>query len=186
MKVEDMKLWQHEMECPLGTLRLVSDGEALTRIWFPGEGRGRQRHAALPTRPGLPVFAAAEEQLTEYFKGERFEFDLPMAPGGTVFQNKVWAELRRIPAGATTTYAKLAVQVGNAHACRAVGTANGANPLPILVPCHRVIGSDGRLTGFAGGLEAKGWLLEHEGVAMKKSPPGGRFSNDLFSNKHHA
>jgi methylated-DNA-[protein]-cysteine S-methyltransferase len=166
MKVEDMEQWKFEMKCPLGTLRLVSDGEALNRIWFPAKGRGREKHAKLPTRPDLPVFAAAEKQLGEYFAGKRLEFDLPMAPGGTVFQQSVWDELCRIPAGVTTTYAAIAVKVGNAKACRAVGTANGANPLPILVPCHRVIGSNGNLTGFGGGLEAKRWLLVHEGAEL--------------------
>jgi len=166
MKGENMKQWKYEMECPLGTLRLVSDGEALNRIWFPGEGRGREKHAKLPVRSDLPIFLEAEKQLNEYFAGERSTFDLPMAPGGTDFQQKVWAELSQIPAGTTTTYASLAIKVGNPRACRAVGTANGANPLPILVPCHRVIGMDGKLTGFAGGLEAKRWLLVHEGAEL--------------------
>jgi methylated-DNA-[protein]-cysteine S-methyltransferase len=120
------------------------------------------------------AFAIARAQLGEYFAGERFEFDLPLGATGTQFQRKVWSELCRIPYGATASYGELARRVGQPGAARAVGLANGSNPLPIVVPCHRVIGADGSLTGFGGGIERKRWLLVHE----------ARFRNgthDLFS-----
>jgi methylated-DNA-[protein]-cysteine S-methyltransferase len=152
--------WQTEIECPLGTLTLQSDGEALTRVRLPDEGGPALIN--LPPREDLPVFVAARQQFSEYFAGTRTSFDLPLAPDGTSFQIGVWAELRRIPAGTTISYAELARRVGSPRGSRAVGAANGRNPLPIIVPCHRVIGSNGRLTGFAGGLAAKQWLLELE------------------------
>ena len=107
------------------------------------------------------------EALVEYFSGTRHEFDdLSLAPEGTFFQKSVWNELRRIPYGTTTTYGDLARRVGRPSAARAVGAANGQNPIGIIQPCHRVIGADGRLTGFAGGLAMKAWLLRHEGAAL--------------------
>jgi methylated-DNA-[protein]-cysteine S-methyltransferase len=151
-----------EYESPLGTLTLESDGTALRRIRLP-----RERWSPDPDQERRldPVpFAAAVAQLDEYFAGTRDRFDLELAPGGTAFQRRVWARLREIPRGATVTYAELARRVGNPAACRAVGAANGRNPLPIVVPCHRVIGSDGTLTGYAGGLPAKRKLLELEGA----------------------
>ena len=153
-------IWQGECASPLGTLVLESDGVALTRIWFPGNRR--RRGARMDMRDDLAVFAALREQMGAYFAGEDVDFDLPLAAGGTAFQQEVWTELRRIPRGTTTTYAALAQKVGRPRAFRAVGAANGQNPLPIIVPCHRVIGSNGRLTGFGGGLMAKRWLLELE------------------------
>jgi methylated-DNA-[protein]-cysteine S-methyltransferase len=161
-------------KCPLGTLTLESDGKALTRVWFPTEsppptppaGRGRAREDAggdARIRDPQP-FAAVIAQLDEYFAGARRRFDLPLAPRGTPFQLKVWRELRKIPYGKTITYATLAHRAGNDAACRAVGAANGRNPLPIIVPCHRVIGADGSLTGFGGGLDAKRALLKLEGA----------------------
>jgi methylated-DNA-[protein]-cysteine S-methyltransferase len=155
-----------EMKCPLGTLVLESDGESLTRVRLPGEpepatasGDGDDR-----VRDAKP-FKEATAQLREYFAGTRRKFDLPLAPRGTPFQLKVWRELRKIPYGSTITYAVLAHRTGNDKACRAVGAANGRNPLPIIVPCHRVIGTDGSLTGFGGGIEAKHRLLKLEGAA---------------------
>ncbi len=142
---------------PLGVLVLESDGTALTRIRLPGEPGGPVTRA-----PNGGPCAAAAAQLDEYFAGVRKEFDLPIAPAGTPFQRRVWSLLRAIPWGATISYAELARRAGNRAACRAVGAANGRNPLPIVVPCHRVIGSDGRLTGYAGGLAAKQFLLELE------------------------
>lgn len=106
--------------------------------------------------------AEAKLQLEEYFAGDRREFDLPLAARGTEFQHRVWAELRRIPFGETISYGELATRIGKPTASRAVGAANGRNPLPVVVPCHRVIGSDGRLTGFGGGLPTKQALLDLE------------------------
>lgn len=110
--------------------------------------------------------APLRAQLEEYFAGDRREFDLELAPQGTEFQLRVWSELRRIPYGATTSYGALSTAIGRPKASRAVGAANGANPIPIVVPCHRVIGSNGSLTGFGGGLETKKLLLELEGASF--------------------
>jgi methylated-DNA-[protein]-cysteine S-methyltransferase len=162
-------IWRSEQDSPLGNLTLESDGAALTRIHLPGTAPPHVK--ALKRQDDLPVFAALADQLAGYFAGELVVFDLPLAPGGTAFQREVWAELQRIPAGETITYAELARRVGRPRAHRAVGAANGRNPLPIIVPCHRVIGSDGRLTGFAGGLAAKRWLLRLENTpATTKAP----------------
>lgn len=111
----------------------------------------------------------AMDQLRAYFAGERTKFDLPLAPGGTPFQKKVWAALREIPCGETRSYGQLAARLGVPEASRAVGAANGRNPIAIVVPCHRVIGADGKLTGYAGGLNIKKMLLEHEAALMEKS-----------------
>jgi methylated-DNA-[protein]-cysteine S-methyltransferase len=112
--------------------------------------------------PDHPVLQEAERQLAEYFAGRRTEFDLPLDPSGTPFQQKVWSALRRIPFGETRTYAEVATQIGHPGAARAVGAASGRNPLSIVAPCHRVIGTRGALTGFAGGLEVKARLLAFE------------------------
>ena len=108
------------------------------------------------------ALAEAATQLRQYFAGERIRFELPLSPVGTPFQLRVWAELREIPYGRTTTYGQIATDLGQPTASRAVGLANGRNPVAVIVPCHRVIGSDGSLTGFGGGLDRKRWLLEHE------------------------
>jgi methylated-DNA-[protein]-cysteine S-methyltransferase len=124
--------------------------------WYPGEGRSWQP---------LPQLASA---LTRYFEGEIGALDtISIELNGTPFQKNVWQALRRIPAGTTISYAELAKRIGEPTAVRAVGTANGANPVAVIVPCHRVIGSNGRLTGYGGGLDRKQWLLEHEGVASR-------------------
>ena len=120
-----------------------------------------------------PVLQAAEAQLREYFAGERRAFDLPLAPRGTPFQLQVWQALARIPYGSTVSYAQLAKAVGNPEAMRAVGAANGRNPLPIVLPCHRVIGADGALVGFGGGLPVKQQLLRLEGALSGEQ--GGLF-----------
>jgi methylated-DNA-[protein]-cysteine S-methyltransferase len=115
-----------------------------------------------------------EAQLDEYFAGKRTTFDLPLEPRGTDFQLSVWELLRKIPYGVTTSYGELARRLGEPKASRAVGAANGANPIPIIVPCHRVVGSKGELTGFGGGIERKRWLLEHEGALMALGDGRGR------------
>jgi methylated-DNA-[protein]-cysteine S-methyltransferase len=141
---------------PVGDLLLTSDGRALSRVLFDGtpEPDWEERRD--------DVLVTAVEQLGEYFAGERTDFDLPLAPAGTPFQLRVWEALRSIPYAETRSYGHLAAQVGQPSASRAVGAANGRNPLPIVVPCHRVIGADGRLTGFGGGLPRKEWLLSME------------------------
>jgi methylated-DNA-[protein]-cysteine S-methyltransferase len=153
----------HFLETPIGTLRLVSNGDGLTSIEFPG------RHGTIEEgdiQAIDSVLAAAAEQLSEYFAGTRNHFQLPLNPGGTAFQQTVWSALAEIPYGELRSYKDIAETIGKPKAVRAVGAANGRNPLPIVVPCHRVIGSDGSLTGFAGGLPAKTRLLTLEGALL--------------------
>ena len=143
------------MDTPLGGLRLHSQAGLLTAIDFDAEPQGQRVEDS--------VLEEAERQLSEYFDGKRTEFDLPLASEGSEFQKKVWAELRRIPYGETATYGDIARRLGYEPVIsRAVGVANASNPLPIVVPCHRVIGSDGKLTGYAGGVARKQALLELE------------------------
>jgi methylated-DNA-[protein]-cysteine S-methyltransferase len=144
---------------PIGTLTLVSNGTALTRLSIADADAAADTH--VPSEAD-PVLAAAREQLDAYFDMRLTQFDLPLEPRGTDFQQRVWESLRVIPFGETISYAELARRVGNPKAVRAVGAANGRNPLMIIVPCHRVIGADGSLTGFGGGIDRKRWLLEHE------------------------
>jgi methylated-DNA-[protein]-cysteine S-methyltransferase len=156
---------------PIGELLLTSDGAALTGVhmlphpstegWQPDRGQ----------------LDSAAEQLRAYFAGERRDFDLPLALDGTPFQQRVWAALRDIPFGTTISYGELAKRVGQPTASRAVGAANGRNPIAVIVPCHRVIGADGRLTGFGGGLNRKRWLLQHEAGRSVASFPGGSSSD---------
>ncbi len=159
-------IYTTDYRCPLGRLLLESDGKALTRVRLPGEKPPAAVDEGAPRVRDAKPFAAVIAQLDEYFAGKRRRFELPLAPSGTPFQRKVWQQLRKIPYGRTITYAQLAHRVGNDAACRAVGAANGRNPLPIVVPCHRVIGSDGSLTGFGGGIAAKRKLLELEGADL--------------------
>jgi methylated-DNA-[protein]-cysteine S-methyltransferase len=140
---------------PVGPLRLEAAGDALARVWF------HDRHRAEP-RPGRGFLAEVCRQLDSYFDGKLRRFDLALAPHGTTFQLDVWRALLAIPYGETTTYSDLAVTIGRPAAVRAVGAANGANPIPIIVPCHRVIGRDGKLVGFGGGIEMKRSLLSLE------------------------
>ncbi len=144
---------------PLGQLRLVSNGKQLTHIEFEDHHTTSGQEVVRND----PVLRDTQQQLTEYFNGSRTTFDLPLAPQGTAFQEAVWQALQRIPFGETRSYADIASQIMRPKAVRAVGAANGRNPIPLIVPCHRVIGSDGSLTGFAGGLHAKKWLLGLEG-----------------------
>ena len=140
------------VETPIGPITLVADGEALVEARFGG----------FPIFHESPVLDMAERELKEYFSRQRFAFDAPLAPQGTPFQLRVWEEVRKIPYGETRAYIDIARALGNEKACRAVGRANNRNPLPLFVPCHRVIGRDGALVGYAGGLAAKKWLLRLE------------------------
>lgn len=144
------------LDSPLGRLTLEAGSRGLSRVLFPG-GPADARDES----PGGCLGEAAA-QLREYFAGERLTFDLPLDPVGTPFQLAVWEVLRTIPFGTTISYGEQARRLGDPRKARAVGAANGRNPLAIIVPCHRVIGSDGRLVGFASGLDAKRWLLDHE------------------------
>ena len=143
-------------ESPVGTIALAAEEEALVRLYLPNTPTPR----LMPHK--TPLMEWAEGQLMEYFRGERQSFDLPVAPQGTEFQTRVWQALREIPYGQTRSYGEIARQIGSPKGFRAVGMANHRNPLPILIPCHRVVGSNGKLTGYAGGVELKGRLLELE------------------------
>lgn len=157
-----MMLSYKEMESPVGKLKLVANTNALVAILWERERPNRIKFAMLKCDPQQPILVETERQLQEYFAGTRNEFHLPLEPAGTEFQKKVWRALREIPFGQTRSYLELAKSIGSAKAVRAVGAANGKNPLSIIVPCHRVIGANGTLTGFAGGIEVKAKLLAHE------------------------
>jgi len=148
------------LNTPIGDLLLAGNDDALSLIGFP-QGAMRHDPDADWTYDEKP-FAAAREQLQEYFAGTRKEFDLPLHVSGTEFQVQVLEELQRIPYGETTSYGDIAQRIGRPKAMRAVGAANGRNPIPIIIPCHRVIGSGGQLTGFGGGLDTKEALLRLE------------------------
>jgi methylated-DNA-[protein]-cysteine S-methyltransferase len=150
------------VQTPIDRLVVSSDGSAIVGVWM---ANAEPDDASWADRRGTDALLdEARRQLVAYFAGRLRAFDLPLAPNGTEFQRRVWTELTTIPFGATISYAQLARRVSNATAVRAVGAANGRNPIPIIVPCHRVIGSDGSLTGFGGGLSRKQWLLRHEGA----------------------
>ena len=164
-----MKLLLERVPSPLGTMLLVSDGEALRALDFADHEPRMHRllrlhYGAYTIVPGVTGLGQA---VRAYFAGEPAALDaLPVRTGGTPFQRQVWAELRLIPSGTTTSYGQLAGRIGRPGASRAVGLANGANPVAIAVPCHRVIGADASLTGYGGGVERKRWLLAHERRAV--------------------
>ena len=144
------------IQSPLGPVRITSNGTHVTSVLFVDVEKE-------PTEPAHnPLLLECVSQLEAYFAGGVKVFDLPLAPQGTEFRQRVWAELMSIPFGRTASYGELALRLGDANLTRAVGTANGSNPIAIIVPCHRVIGADGSLTGYAGGLWRKQWLLRHE------------------------
>lgn len=143
------------IESPVGKLKIEGDERSITGIWFNAKG-------TLTAGRPAGVLAELERQLDAYFSGSLTQFDLPLAPKGTPFQLEVWSALQSIPYGTTTTYGKIAEKIRRADAVRAVGAANGQNPIPIVIPCHRVIGANGSLTGFGGGLAMKAQLLDLE------------------------
>lgn len=147
-------------ESPIGRLLLVASARGLSQIWFEGQAQKAALGASL--REDLAALRKVVHQLAAYFAGELETFDLDLAPEGTPFQQKVWSELLKIPYGETISYGELARRIGNPTASRAVGLANGSNPIPIIIPCHRVIGSNGKLTGYGGGLPIKEKLLALE------------------------
>lgn len=147
---------------PVGELTLVADGHGLAAILWENDKPDRVRLGAMTEKADHPVLVETERQLGEYFAGDRRSFDVPLSFAGTDFQKRVWAALLAIPFGETRSYGEIADQLGSPGASRAVGAANGRNPISIIAPCHRVVGSNGKLTGFAGGLEAKAFLLELE------------------------
>ena len=155
---------------PLGGLVLATDGEALTGVWFDGQkhqppmGEGWQR------RCDLPILQRTDRELAEYFAGERSEFEVPLAPSGTPFQRAVWNAIASVPYGGTIVYRELAARAGQPRAIRAAGAATGRNPWSIIIPCHRIVGADGALTGYAGGLERKRALLALECADLAVAP----------------
>lgn len=151
---------------PVGDLTLTSDGKALTAVYFDAPKYGPTSTDGWIRDDAL--LANARRQLDEYFRGDRTTFDLALAPSGTDFQRSVWRALTDIPFAATTSYGAIAGQIGKPSASRAVGAANGRNPISIIVPCHRVVGSGGDLTGYGGGLDRKRWLLDHEAVVLSR------------------
>ncbi|MFT4198169.1 MAG: methylated-DNA--[protein]-cysteine S-methyltransferase [Pseudoxanthomonas sp.] len=164
-------LLAQRMPSPLGVLTLVADEQWLREIHFSTERRRPQ--PPLPGEGDNALLREVRAQLQAYFAGRLHRFELPLAPAGSEFQRAVWTQLAQIPYGQTWSYGQLAQRLGKPAAVRAVGAANGRNPIPIVLPCHRVIGADGSLTGFGGGLEAKAFLLRLEGVLAP--------ANDLFA-----
>jgi methylated-DNA-[protein]-cysteine S-methyltransferase len=150
---------------PLGEMVLASGGDALTGAWFDGQRYQPPMGPAWQRQPGLPVLRRAATELAEYFAGERITFSIPLAPVGTLFQRDVWRAIAGVPYGATIAYRDLAARAGRPESIRAAGTATGRNPLSIIVPCHRIVGADGALTGYAGGLARKRTLLALEHAA---------------------
>jgi methylated-DNA-[protein]-cysteine S-methyltransferase len=164
--IEESTMYHHTMDSPIGDLLLVGDADALHGVYFQAGP-----HPAKPRKEwerSDKSFREVVKQLKAYFAGRLTEFDLPLSPHGTEFQLKVWETLRTIPYGETWSYGQLARRIRKPAASRAVGAANGQNPIPVIVPCHRVIGADGSLTGFGGGLPIKQKLLALEGAL-----PGG-------------
>jgi methylated-DNA-[protein]-cysteine S-methyltransferase len=155
-----------DMPSPIGRLRLIASDTALVGVWFE-HGRDAARADGTLIEQSSPLLEQTRRQLEEYFAGARREFELPLEPRGTEFQRRVWQRLLLIGYGETTTYGALARELGDVQASRAVGLANGSNPIPIIIPCHRVIGADGSLTGFGGGLPTKRALLELESAATQ-------------------
>ncbi len=158
------------LKTPVGVLRVTASADGVLSIELPRRraepALERWLRSHLLGRGETPVLRAALAELREYFAGKRRDFDVAVVPAGTEFQQRVWKAIMAIPFGETTSYGKIAVQLGGAQMARAVGAAVGANPIPIIIPCHRVIGADDSLTGYAGGLRMKVWLLRHEGVLL--------------------
>ena len=158
--MNDQTRYQTRIDSPVGMLTLVADEHALLQVRFPDESYVDD--ADLIDASDHPVLQQAAAELAEYFAGTRLDFDVPLGPTGTAFQLAAWQALRTIRYGETVSYGEQARRLGDAGKARAVGAANGRNPLPIIVPCHRVVGANGHLTGFGGGIETKAWLLDHE------------------------
>lgn len=177
--MEEPDIWYIEMQTPIGLVVVTSDGDAVTGLYMESHKHGpvNRDNWIQDVREEIAVLRGARKQLTEYFAGARTAFDLPLAATGSEVQKVVWRELSNIPYGQTRSYGEIARIIGKPKASRAVGSANGRNPISIIVPCHRVIGADGSLTGFGGGIERKQWLLAHE---AKVAGGGSASKGDLF------
>jgi methylated-DNA-[protein]-cysteine S-methyltransferase len=156
-----MSIFSTTIPSPIGDLQIITSEYNITHLFFSHQVQNMQDKEN-------DITTEARKQLLEYFSLTRQEFDLPLAPSGTVFQKQVWTHLQTIPFGKTISYLKMATDMGDALAIRAMATANGKNPIPVIIPCHRVIGTNGKLVGFSGGLEKKQWLLQHEGALPKE------------------
>ena len=165
-----------EMKTPIGLLTVTSDGDAITGVYMETHRHSPGDRSLWVREPAdeCAVLSTARAQLAAYFQGQRLSFDLPLRARGTDMQRSVWHELARIPFGETRSYGEIAATLGNPKASRAVGAANGKNPISIIVPCHRVVGADGSLTGFGGGVERKAWLLAHEARLSSVEGPSTR------------
>ncbi len=149
------KLFYQKIKTPIGQLTLLSNDSELVALFWEGEDSSRMKKWQDLTKKKTEILALTMQQLREYFKGQRKDFDLPLCLEGTQFQNSVWRQLSQIPYGQTTSYQDIAQRINRPKAVRAVGAANGQNPIPVIIPCHRVIGKNGTLTGFGGGLPLK-------------------------------
>lgn len=178
-----MTTFYTRMDSPVGPLLLTGNGEALTLVAMHEQKHGTTVQPEWQ-QDDAP-FAEAMRQIRAYFAGTLQQFDLPLAPAGTPFQRRVWDALLLVPYGQTASYGDIARQVGSPKACRAVGLANGQNPISIIIPCHRVIGANGKLTGYGGGLPRKEWLLNHETThapaTARQSPFDTRPQEDLLA-----
>jgi len=164
------------LDTPLGMMEFKASDKGITQVIFCGDTRGDCKVS--------PITELCKRQLQEYFLGARNEFDLPLDPQGTVFQKSVWACLAQIPFGEVYTYLDIAKMVNKPKGSQAVGGANGRNPITLIVPCHRVIGTNGSLTGYAGGIERKLWLLQHEGYQVKPSTENQQLNiDDVIHNR---
>jgi methylated-DNA-[protein]-cysteine S-methyltransferase len=163
-----MKIYCH-VDSPIGSLLLTSDGESLTGLYMGAPSKSPELGSDWLEKPDGSPLPDAARQLDEYFAGKRKLFDLPLKLEGTEFQKRVWRQLTKIPFGETWSYGQLAKRLNNPNGSRAVGLANGRNPIAVIVPCHRVIGADGSMTGFGGGIPRKQWLLAHEGLPANGS-----------------
>ena len=165
-----IKIAVRQLQTPIGILQVAASQDRLLYIELPrrqGEGSFEHwLHGRLRRRAETPALKVALRQLREYFAGRRRQFDVPLDPAGSEFQRRVWRRVAEIPFGETLSYGQVAVELGGERLARAVGAALAANPIPIVIPCHRVIGADGALVGYGGGLGMKVWLLCHEGVIM--------------------
>ena len=164
-----MNYYYKTMDSVVGKLKLIATDQGLAAVLWENDPPGRVRLSPLAEDQNHPLLRETEKQLSEYFAGKRSRFSIKLDPKGTDFQNQVWQALLTIPFGETRSYGQIARQIGKAKAMRAVGAANGKNPLSIIVPCHRVIGASGQLTGFAGGLVIKQQLLVLEGHSAAKN-----------------
>jgi len=170
MTSSESELYSATLHSPVGLLTIVVSSDGVRAVLWPNDSPKRVPVVGAVDQPDHPIVAATAKQLDEYFAGDRQDFDLPLDAIGTDFQQSAWRSLRSIPYGTTVSYGEQAERMGDKRKARAVGAANGRNPISIIVPCHRVVGAGGALTGFAGGIESKAWLLDHERSVLGVGP----------------